>query len=58
MTMTKTRMMASTTTKPAAATSIGWSMNEAASGSEAATDECASAMAIFLPPEWLETQWE
>jgi hypothetical protein len=56
--MTKTRMMASTTTNPAAATSIGWSMNEAASGNEAATDECVSAMAIILPPQWLETQWE
>jgi hypothetical protein len=54
--MTKTRMMASTTTNPAAATSIGWSMNEAASGSEAATEKCMSAMAIILPPEWLETQ--
>jgi hypothetical protein len=56
--MTKTRMMASTTTNPAAATSIGWSMNEAASGNEAATDEFVSAMAIILPPQWLETQWE
>jgi hypothetical protein len=33
-------------------------MNEAASGAEAATDECASAMMMILPPEWLETQRE
>jgi hypothetical protein len=56
--MTKTRTMASTTTNPAAATSIGWSMNESASGNEAATDECVSAMVMILPPEWLETQRE
>jgi hypothetical protein len=56
--MTKTRMMASTTTNPAAATRIGWSMNEAAKGSKAAADECASAMVIILPPDWLETQRE